>query len=214
MATRPVFVPDRSPHSLIAEVPVDFQWHSGMAASQKRRNIAALHTAAKSRGLHRLLEISTKSDMELGRRLSAFSLRLPVEGNEIFLESAYQGSKIFRNGGPYSDIFMLNPREAKREPRLQSSGELIGFEFMGTRFPLSPKNAFYDWIYIRALLPHWEWILSHVSYDGYTDIEYNPAKSINCQARAFAEFVALSERGKVEQAATEFEYFATFLSPI
>lgn len=214
MATRPVFVPKKEGRLLISEVPVDFKWSPGMAPSQKKKNVAALHVAARARGLNCLLEISSKSEHEVGRRLSAFSLNLNVEDRAISLECAYQGSKVFRQGGPFTDLFTLSPRQAKKDPRLRSSGELTGFFFMGEKFPLSPKNAFYDWLYIQALYPHRTWINENVSYQGYTDIEFNPAKSINCQARAFAELKALSVRDQLERVAQEFSYFASLLPPL
>src|SRR5579862_136441 len=185
-----------------------------MAPSQKKKNIHALHAAAKLRGLNRLLEISSKSDDEIGRRLSAFSLKLALDETPVFLESAYQGSKAFQRGGPYVDILEFPPREAKKDPRLRNSGQLIGFRLFGKEFPLVPKNAFYDWLYIKSLFPHRDWISKMINYEGYTDIEFNPLKSVNCQARAFAELVALSSRGQLEMAAEDFSYFASLLSPI
>jgi hypothetical protein len=214
MATRPVFVPQSSGTSLVAEVPINFIWHPGMAPSQKKKNVSALHTAAQSRGLLRLLEISSKSEDEIGRRLSAFSLKVDVGDRSIFLECAYQGSKVFRSGGPYTDLFNVPPIEAKRDTRLRTSGSLLAFEFMGARYPLSPKNAFYDWLYIKALIRHRQWITTNVDYQGFTDIEFNPEKSINCQARAFAELIALENKGQLDAAAENFDYFASLLPVI
>lgn len=198
----------------MSEVLVDFKWNPGMAPSQKGKNIKALHTAAKSHGLDRLLEISSKSKDELGRRLSAFRLKTRVGERSVFFECAYQGSKVFRNGGPFTDLFVLSPIDARRDLRLKNSGDMVGFEFLGQRFPLSPKNAFYDWLYINTLLPYQTWITENISFEGYTDIEFNPAKSVNCQARAFAELVAISHRGELERACSDFSYFASLLEPI
>jgi len=114
LAARPVFVPQEKGELLVSEVPIEFKWNPGMADSQKKKNIAALHAAAKSRNLERLLEISSKSDDEVGRRLSAFSLKYKVGNREIFLECAYQGSKVFRHGGPYTDIFTPLPGASTR----------------------------------------------------------------------------------------------------
>lgn len=214
MATRPIFVPQREGRNLVVEVPIEFKWNPGMAPSQKKKNVVALHEAAQCRGLDRLLEISSKSEDEVGRRLSAFSLKLPIGDQTISLECAYQGSKVFRNGGPYTDLFDALPKEAKRDPRLRDSGQLIEFEFMGEKYPLSPKSAFYDWLYIRSLCAHQSWIIENVSYQGYTDIEFNPKKSVNCQARAFAEFIALTYRGDLTRAADEFSYFSSLLPAI
>mgnify|MGYP000628051707 CR=1 FL=1 len=214
MATRPVFVPQEVGTFLVSEVPIDFKWNPGMAPSQKKKNIAALHLAARERGFKHLLEISSKSEEEVGRRLSAFSLKIKVGDIDTYLECAYQSSKVFREGGPYRDLLHVKPREAKKDPRLQSSGDLVAFDFEGERFPLSPKNAFYDWLYIKALAPHLDWILDRVVYEGFTDIEFNPKKSINCQARAFAELLALSERGKIQEAQQDFSLFASLLPAV
>lgn len=214
MATRPVFVPLSSGAKLVEEVPIDFKWNAGMAPSQKRKNVAALHAAAKDRGLDRLLEISSKSEEEIGRRLSAFSLKANISGQQYFLECVYQGSKVFQGGGPFVDLYSVAPIEAKHDLRLQNSGRLLAFRLEGKSFPLSPKNAFYDWLYLKAIAPHKSWIDANVLYQGFTDIEFNPAKSVNCQARAFAELKALSQRGVLDRALEDFSFFADLLPPI
>jgi hypothetical protein len=100
------------------------------------------------------------------------------------LECAFQGSKIFERGGPYTDLYAADVRDAKRDPRLHSSGRLVGFNFENLCFPLEPKTAFYDWLYLNALLPHRDWLTRLRRFVGFTDIEFNPARSINCQARS------------------------------
>ena len=162
----------------------------------------------------RILEISSKSEEKVGRRLSAFSLKVDLKGTEYPLESVYQGSKVFDAGGPFSEIFDYEPRDAKRFVRALDCGRLIGFELEGHRYPLIPKNAFYDWLYIRALAKHVDWINENVSYEAYTDIEFNPEKQVNCQARAFAEYKSLAAKSELDAAVRDFKYFASMLSPI
>jgi hypothetical protein len=212
--TRPVFAPRYVGHSLVDEVPVQFNWNPGMAPSQKKKNIRALHEAARKQGFHDLLEISSKSDQIIGQRLSAFNLKISQDGVEIPLECAYQGSKVFRDGGPFTNLYIMSPKEAKNYPRLKNSGDLIGFQFKENNFPLFPKNAFYDWLYINAIFPHEEWIVENVVFDGFTDIEFNPSKSVNCQARAFAEFLSLSKRQELLRSVSDFNHFARLLPPI
>lgn len=213
MASRPVFIPKKEGPNLISEIMVDFKWNPGMAVSQKKKNIRELHEAAKIHGLNRLLEISTKSKSQVGRDLSAFNLALNVRGQKIYLECAYQGSKVFQHGGPFTDLFTVAPKEAKKDVRLKNSGDLIGLKFMDKSYPLSPKNAFYDWLYFWSVFRHWRWLSMNISYQGYTDIEFNPAKSVNCQARAFAEFMSLLERGELENSVRNFDYFLQQLNP-
>lgn len=214
MANRPVFIPSYEGRALVRECLVNFKWSSGFAESQKKKNVAALHAAAKSGGMGRILEISSKSDEAVGRRLSAFSLKVEIEGVEYPLESVYQGSKVFEKMGPFPKIFEYTPRDAKRFIRELDGGNLIRFELESRRYPLAPKNAFYDWLYICALAKHVDWISENVLYDAYTDIEFNPEKQINCQARAFAEFKSLAAKSQVEMVVQNFTHFTSMLSPI
>lgn len=208
MAERPVFVPITSGSMLVQEVPVEFRWHTGMAPSQKMKNVSELHHAAQVKGLQHLLEVSSKSDREIGKRLSAFHQRVKLtDGSIILLECAYQGSKVFENGGPFTDLFSVEPRIAKTDTRLKNSGRLIRFELEGKSFPLSPKSVFYDWLYTNAIFPEREWLRRLGQLDGFTDIEFNPEKSVNCQARSCALFVALEKRNLLDEAMTSFNKF-------
>ena len=211
MAERPVFVPTEGGASLVNAVPIVFRWHAGMAPSQKKKNVEALHEKAFERGLTPLLEISSKSELEAGRKLSAFSLKVDLEGGQTSLECVFQGSKVFAHGGPFTDLYWVDSREAKRDPRLKNSGRLIGFRLEGKDYPLSPTTAFYDWLYAKALFPHREWLKRLQQCAGFTDIEFNPERSLNCQAQSCATFVALEKRGRLDEAMQSFDSFASIL---
>jgi len=214
MAERPIFLPRYDANRLVEEKTFSFEWNAGLAPIQKKKNVAALHASAASGGYSPLLEVSSKSEEELGRRLSAFSLAVEIDGNcFVPLECAFQGSKVFEKGGPFNDIFSMDPRDAKRDSRLISSGDLIGFSFEGQDFPLIPKTAFYDWMYVRALYPHREWLERLSRYRGFTDIEFNPERSVNCQARSCATFVALQSRGCLEECVKMPNQFIEIMKP-
>ena len=211
MASRPVFFPNITGPDLVQVRCFDFPWASGFSATQKMKNVKALHDAAQRNGVERLLEISTKSTEEVGRRLSAFSLKVATRCGVFSLESVYQGSKVFQGSGPFPSVFELEPWEAKRFIRNFNGGDLVAFELDGCTYPLLPQNAFYDWLYIRALANHADWILANVHFDAFTDIEFNPAKQVNCQARAFAEYLSLLRRNKLQVANESFETFVEML---
>ncbi len=214
MATRPIFVPRTDNSRLVEEVPIDFKWNPGFAPIQKKKNVQALHDAARSHGYERLLEVSTKSEERIGNRLSAFNLKVFVpDVGDIPLENAYQGSKVFVRGGPFSDLYLSNPREAKKDPRLKESGPLKAFRFDGETWGLEPKTAFYDWLYIRSIYPYREYLERLLRYDGFTDIEFNPGKSLNCQARSCAIFVALMKKDLLREAAEDRDAFISILRP-
>jgi hypothetical protein len=213
MAERPIFVPAPDSTELVKEIFFPLKWHSGFAPVQKEKNIAALHDAAAAAGFSPLLEISTKSDKQRGQHLSAFYMKVKNERlGEIPLECAFQGSKVFERGGPFTDLYRMDVREAKRDPRLKESGSLIGFQFDGVSFPLEPKTVFYDWLYITFLYPWREWGQKLFAYAGFTDIEFNPHRSINCQARSCALFLTLMKRDLLDEAVKSPSDFIRLLS--
>lgn len=162
-----------------------FEWFSGFAVSQKQKSIDSLHCAVlRSDSGARPLEISTKSKNPLGVKLSAFNLKL----DGYTLENIFQSSKVFTGGGAYRDLLDVSPKEAKKDPRLRNSGALKFFDYNGDIFPLVPKTVFYDYIYIKAVKESLsaEEVQKIREYNYFTDIEFNPDKSINTQAKSVA----------------------------
>lgn len=202
MAKRPIFIPIGKHEHLVKEIQVEFKWNSGFAPIQKKKNIEAMHEVAKKEGLFPLLEISTKSEEKIGQRLSAFSLKIDTDIGEISVEAAFQGSKVFEGGGPFTDIYRMDSRDAKKDERIRQSGQLIGFDFFGQEWLLVPKTAFYDWLYLTALRPYQKYLTRSrlFKYQGFTDIEFNPAKSINCQARTCASLISLLKLKSLDDA--------------
>jgi Family of unknown function (DUF6977) len=212
MAERPVFVSATESGKLVCEIFFEIKWHPGFAVSQKEKNIQELHAAAEKRGFRHLLEISSKSKNERGQHLSAFHMKVKMpDGREIPMECAFQGSKVFERGGPFTDLYWMEPRDAKRDPRLKESGSLTGFKFADFCWPLEPKTAFYDWLYVTFLKDWREWAEKLYSYGGFTDIEFNPHRSINCQARSCALFLTLMKRNLLDDAIKSPQDFITTL---
>ena len=218
MAQRPVFLP-AADSGLVDEAMVEFEWFPGFAVVQKQRSIESLHAAAiETLGVGRLLEASTKSPDPLGVRLSAFNLSVEVDGepNPVLLEAAFQGSKVFATQGQFTHLYEVKDGSAiRRFMNELPDDRLTGFRFDGHDWPLSPRTAFYDWLYLHSLRElarrddQAEETLFGV--DGFTDIEFNPAKSINCQARSCALYVALLKLGILHDATTDPESFVEVL---
>ena len=202
MATRPVYIPETNGVVGVKEAFMKFEWFPGLAVVQKQKSIASLHGAAINTGISSLLEISSKSKEMLGVNLSAFILQIITKKNKkVFtVETAFQGSKVFERGGPFTDLLTGTSKEAKKDIRLKESGDLKGFEFYGSPFPLKPRTFFYDWLYINALYQNENYRKEVLSYGGFTDIEFNPKKSINCQAYSVALYVSLERSGKLKAA--------------
>jgi len=177
---------------MVSAVTVDFKWFPGFAKSQTQKNIMSLHEAAEEIGISPVLEVSRRSLSPLGSSLSAFDLLLRApDGQEISVECAFQGSKVFEKGGPYHDLYSVSSRNAKTDDRLRNSGDVIAFNYFGRDYPIEPQTAFYDWLYVTALCRKQSKLTDALKkYQGFSDIFFNPRLSINCQARAVAGYVA------------------------
>ena len=174
MAHRPVFVPSIN-RPWVRRETVEFTWHPGLSVCQKQKSIASLHAAASSMlQVSEILEISSKAPDQAGIAASAFNLKIRLsDGTLTTLECAYQGSKKFDNGGPYTDIYRASSLDAKRDERVRRKADrLLAFEFFGDVWPLEPQSLFYDWLYISALMqPQNEALLSELlRYHAFTDI--------------------------------------------
>lgn len=208
MAKRPIFIAETRGQALVRIKPIDFTWHAGMAMSRRQMSMRSLHEVTKTLFPEaRILEVSRMSDDILGEALSAFNLTFETSSRKIPVECGFQASKVFEKAGPFPDLLDARPVDAKRDPRLQDSGRLIGFRFFGDDWPNEPPTAFYDWIYLNALHRHQELADAVTNYDIFTDIAFNPEKSINCQASAVALYVALFRRGKLQEALSSREAF-------
>jgi type I restriction enzyme M protein len=202
MAKRICFISTPYEYQIYKEIEVEFEYFNGFAVSQKQKSIRSLHeNVNKMDKSLEILEVSTKSTNPIGVALSAFNLKF-YEINtdkEYPLENIFQSSKVFERGGPYRDLLNVHPKDAKRDERLKSSGNLIHFNYNGTIWEKEPKTMFYDWIYMSSLYRNESLSKKILEYNAFTDIEFNQEKSINCQARSAAIFVSLCKLGKLEK---------------
>lgn len=215
MSKRPVFIVSKHSKEFVKVIEIEFTWFPGFSVIQKQRSIQSLHeNFFNDYPEYKILEISSKSENELGVLLSAFNLMIPRKKGKMSVESAFQGSKVFENGGPYREIFELSSREAKKYEKLKESGELQKFNFYGISWELEPKTLFYDWLYINALSKNPKLAEQILEYDAFTDIEFNPKKSINNQAKAAALYVSLWKRGVLEEALKSHEAYRQVIGTV
>ena len=85
--------------------------------------------------------------------------------------------------------------EAKKDKRIKNSGDLIGFSFFGENWEID--FDFYTWIYLVGLNHNNNVAKELLNYDAFTDIEFNPKKSFNCQAYSAAFYVSLVKNKKI-----------------
>jgi hypothetical protein len=195
MAERPVFLPGKLTGPLVTEVTVRFKWVPGLSFSQKQKRVRELHDVVMERGLGPVLEVSTKSYCDLGRELSAFNLLITLKsGGRVPVEVAYQSSKAYTDEAEATTAGMT-PRRARERSAGRAQGPLRGFVFEGEKWEPQPPTAFYDWLYVSALVENPRLATELLEYSSFTDIEFNPRRQVSCQARSAALFVCLSRRG-------------------
>lgn len=162
--------------------------------------------------------------------------RYPIE-NWFQSSKFFEGATLLNQNevfGPYEELLYVEPLQAKRflnthlpdDTKCQYAGNPLferiqaeltearfaGFSRKGTRFPTEPKSAFYDCLYIRALMQDHNSDLakSLLRFSAFTDIEFNSTKKTpryNTQARSCAIFVALSQAGLLNQAMSSIGLF-------
>lgn len=186
----------------VSEPSVEFEWFPGFSLAQKQRSIASLHERAQLLGFDPVLEISSKGLDPAGNSASAFALTFKTVKTHqtISVESAFQGSKVFEESGPFHEAYSYPAREAKKYVRSRSKGKLIRFDFFGRSFPAEPLTFFYDWLYINTLNQNNDIAQALLKFSAFSDIEFNPQKSINCQAYSAALFVSLATHERLSKA--------------
>lgn len=220
MESKPVFMPRVGSDNLVKTDMVRIERHVGFATRQKKKTLNDLHRIIKKKyGFKNVLELSTKSGNKLSFPLSPYSLQITNDdGQKYSVENAFQTSKVFEQGGPYLDLLTEKPRQARKDDRLISSGELTGYDYFGMEWGVEPLTTFYDWLYINALKQHPELHEEVIQYQAFTDISFNPKKSVHCAAYSLAMFVALHKRdllqgvedpGTFYDLVTEFEFSNT-----
>lgn len=168
MATRPIYISSSILKNPVLQKDINFKWVSGLSYEQKcKRRDSLRKEIEKQYDISKWLEISTKSDKELGIKLSALNLKLKTLNNIKTVEQIYQESKIIENG------------------------KLIGFKYGSKCFENIPYGMYYDYIYMLALYQNKEYHELLKPYSLFTDIEFNPYRSLNTQARAVAIFKTL-----------------------
>ncbi len=167
MVTRPIYISTNIPEKPFIKKDIEFDWVKGLSYSQKCKRRDSLHEAIVKTKLYpidKILEISTKSNIGLGINLSALNLTVKFNsGNEIPVESIYQASKVFNK-----------------------NYEVTKFKYGNSEFEKDPYSMYYDYIYMLGLYSHKEYHDELNNYDIFTDIEFNPKKQLNTQARAVA----------------------------
>ena len=121
-----------------------------------------------------------------------------TKGKQVSVECVFQSSKVFEGDIQYLDLLEVSSREAKKDSRLKSSGRVIAFRTYGKKdkeWGTEPITAYYDWLYVNALNQHTKFHEELLEYSAFSDIEFNPEKSLNCQAYSVALFCALYRRG-------------------
>ena len=194
-----------SDYTKVEKKLIEYKYNGGFAVSQKVKNIHNIHEAIKKREEDAvILEISSKSEDDLGIKLSAFNLGITdSNGKTRTVESIFQGSKVFENGGPFKDLISKSSLEAKKDPRIRESGKMIGFHYNGEDWPLDPITFFYDWVYIHVLDEN---VMNEnislkelLKYNTFTDVEFNHKKSLNCQAGAVALYLVLHKQDLLDK---------------
>lgn len=201
------------------QIDISFKWYPGFSKEQKQKSIEDLHCQfLKEKITDQILEVSSKSMKEIGINSSAFNLKIStIKGNLFSVEQLFQSSKVYKKAGNQNYLLEkgYNSKEMKQKLReIDNNDYMTKYSSFGHDFPLEPKNLFYTWLYINALNKNPETAEEILEYEAFTDIEFNPNRSFNCQAEACAIYVSLVKRKCLQQALTSVDDFKKFVFQI
>ena len=195
----------------------------GFALSQKRKCQISLYlNFLECYPNEKVLEISSTSMLSLGAKLSAMNLKKRTKEGITTVESAFQSSRIYKNGteivGPFPEYLYLPGRECKKLVKAASNGWISKeYVFDAVTFYASAHHIslFYDFLYLKALLePENQEIKEQLLSEGYTAFSDLATKSLNCQARSAAIFVGLVKAGNGKWMQMLNLNLETFLEPM
>lgn len=211
MANRPYFQIGNGIDNFYEENTCDFKFYTGFALSQKQKSVKSFHEEILKKYPNvKILEVSRRSENPIGVSLSAFNLQYyNTDGKKYPVECVFQSSKVFSNGKQYVDLLNKTAREAKKDERLKTSGNLTKFSLNNEDWKLEPKTYFYDYIYLSALNKNKKLCEQLMEFDVFTDIEFNPQKSFNCQARSVAIAVTLLKNNLLDKFLNDKNLFKT-----
>ena len=211
MANRPYFQIGNGIDNFYKEETCDFKFYSGFALSQKQKSVKSFHEEILKKYPNvKILEVSRSSENPIGVSLSAFNLQYyNTDGKKYPVECVFQSSKVFSNGKQYVDLLNKTARDAKKDERLKTSGNLTKFSLNNEDWELEPKTYFYDYIYLSALNKNKKLCEQLMEFDVFTDIEFNPQKSFNCQARSVAIAVTLLKNNLLDKFLNDKNLFKT-----
>lgn len=175
MAIRPIYISTKDISNPVLQKDINFNWISGLSYEQKcKRRDSLANSISNLYDLNEWLEVSTKSDKDIGIKLSALNLKLHTLYEDVSVEQIYQNSKVYCNK------------------------KIVGFKYGNIEFSNKPYGMFYDYIYMRALLQNPQFYTEIKNYNIFTDVEFNPYRQLNTQARAIAIFKTLYDTNNLD----------------
>ena len=180
------------------EISVTFPWSNG----SKHQNIQAiLDTFHDVYPEVPALEISLASSQPEGVAAAAMKLPFHLEGlaQDVPVGIVYEASKVFENGGPYTDLLQCSRQKVRKDVRLQQSGRCIRYRLAETDFPVEPHPyAFFNWLYGCALRQAPEKAEGVLKFGAFSDLDLGSSKKDrNSPARAAAVYAGLAAAGKL-----------------
>ena len=176
MAIRPIYISTGNINNPFIQDDIYFKWISGYSYINKcKRRDSLKQEIEKLYDIKKWLEVSTISDKDIGKKLSALNLMITLSNNSKYsVENIYQCSKVYENN------------------------HIVSFKFKNTEFENTPYGMYYDYIYMVALFQNKEYHKLINNYYLFTDLFFNPNKSLNTQARAVAIFKSLYDNNYLD----------------
>ena len=193
MAQRPVFEARTEGSTFVKYHSVQFRWNA------QRDEGDSIADTFISRAHHRfsnpVLDLSSSSNHELAKKVSAHQLTLNVNGKDEKVLSLFDQSRL-----------ALPESQAGEKFKIQDKA----YEYEGEFWPSWPRSALYDYLCVQALVQHEDLHDQLLTYQFFADLrDVRPEQRIN-HAGSVALFVSLKSRGLLHTALASQQNFLKY----
>lgn len=206
----------RSVYSTRKEAPYYYE-HCIEVPRNKKEDVmgtnAELLHAAFQHLVHdkKVIEFSSKSDHKSVKKLLPGKLTKVVDGKKMTINKIFKtAERVSSDDSSANNIIVNVVNKTVVEVAARKEPKTIGYKYDGHIFSSRPRQMFYNYLYINALLEHQDRMAYLAEYDAFSDVQVASSSGNPVPAQAVAIYVSLARLGLLEKVRDPEEFEALF----
>lgn len=159
----------------------------------------------------KVMEFSSKSDNKSVKKLLPGKLVKLVDGQKVTVNNIFKtAERVTADGSSAGGIAVNVVNKTVVEEGSRKAPKAIGYKYDGHIFSSRPRQMFYNYLYINALLEHPDMMAELAEYDAFSDSLVASNSGNPVPAQAVAIYVSLARLGLLEKARDPEEFEKLF----